>query len=75
MTRKLIIVLGAAAIVAVASAPAITDWLVSVGAVEAAGEIRREFLTGTAITVITALLILLPGSVPRRAADRRWPFD
>lgn len=47
----------------------VANWLDDKGVIDGARYIRKEYLTGTAITIIVALLILLvkPG---RDAADR-----
>lgn len=39
----------------------IAGWLQSRGVIDAANDIRKEFLTGTAITIVIVLLILLVG--------------
>lgn len=57
--RKLLIVALVAAVFLIANALAIAYWLSESGAVEFAAFIRREFLTGTAITILLALLLLL----------------
>jgi len=60
--RKCIVLALVAGVFLVAHALTLAHWLNQSGAVDAAASIRREFLTGTAITVILALLILLMGS-------------
>lgn len=57
--RKMIVVGLVAAVFVVANALVLAHWLESSGAIGWAGWLRREFLTGTAITIILALLILL----------------
>jgi len=63
--RKLIVVGLAASVFMVANALVLAHWLEKTGAIGWAGWLRREFLTGTAITILLALLILL---VPARQA-------
>jgi hypothetical protein len=58
-TRKLILVFGIVAVVVVANTWGIVAWLDKAGVIDLARYVRREYLTGTAITVILALLILL----------------
>ncbi len=57
--RKLVIVVFAITNILLANAWAIASWLDNVGLIAWASNIRAEFLTGTAIAVILALLILL----------------
>ena len=63
--RRFVVVVPAAAILLLANALNLGEWLDGVGAVGWARSIRTEYFTGTAITVIAALLILLPSSTPR----------
>ena len=63
--RKLMVMGLVAAVFVVANALLLAHWLEASGAIGWAGWIRREFLTGTALTVILTLLILL---VPARHA-------
>ncbi|MCY2950813.1 MAG: hypothetical protein NTU53_02415 [Planctomycetota bacterium] len=58
-TRKLIILLAIVVVLAAANALAIVAWLDHSGIIDFAGHIRSEYLTGTAIAVIAALLYLL----------------
>lgn len=72
--RKLIIIALVATVFLIANVLTIAYWLSESGAVELAATIRREFLTGTAITTLLALLVLLtrqPGisSTPRHSCD------
>jgi len=67
-TRKLVIIGLVGLIVLAANIMVVAAWLNNMGVVELAGQIRHEFLTGTAITILVALLILLVGP-PR--GDRR----
>lgn len=64
--RKLIVVGVVLSIVLLANALTLADWLAGAGVISWAAGIRHEYFTGTAITVIAALLILLTG--PRRIA-------
>ena len=57
--RKLIVLGSVGGIFLVANIMIVTHWLEQVGVIEGAAWIREEFLTGTAITIIVALLILL----------------
>ena len=57
--RKLAIVVFAITIILLANVWAIASWLDNIGLIAWASNIRAEFLTGTAITVILALVILL----------------
>ena len=57
--RKVLIMGLVAGIVLIANLLVVASWLNQVGVIEAAQVVREEFLTGTAITIILALLILL----------------
>ncbi len=57
--RKLVVAGFAGGIFIMANALIVAHWLREMGAIELAKNIREEFLTGTAITIIVALLILL----------------
>ena len=59
--RKLIVLVLILGVFAVANIMIIAAWLQDRGVIEMAATFRREFLTGTAITVIAALLFLLVG--------------
>lgn len=61
--RKLTVLGLVAAVVVSANALLLAHWLDEIGVINWAGYIRHEFLTGTAITILLALLILL---VPAR---------
>lgn len=69
VSRKLIVLVGVALILALAGLPSIVAWLDHVGLIDWARWARAEYVTGTAIAVILALLILLPDSrsVPRQS--------
>ena len=65
--RKIVVVGLVAGVFVMANALVITGWLADRGLIEWAASIRREFLTGSAIAVIIALLILLmPATRPAR---------
>ncbi|MFP4106306.1 MAG: hypothetical protein ACLFVU_09470 [Phycisphaerae bacterium] len=53
----------------------VAAWLERVGVVDLAASIRREYLTGTAITILVALLILLVSPGRSRAAAWRHRCD
>ena len=72
--RKLIVVSLVGAVVLFANFLLVAHWLQEKGVIDLAKHVRQEFLTGTAITVIVVLLILLvrPGySVARAWASSR----
>ena len=64
--RRLIVVVPVASILLLANFLALGEWLESVGVVGWARSINAEYITGTTIAVIAALLILLP-STPENA--------
>ena len=57
--RKLVVLSLVGGIFLLANVMVVAHWLNDMGAIEFARDLRREFLTGTAITIIVALLILL----------------
>lgn len=57
--RKLIVLGLITGVFLIANVMVIAAWLQDRGVVEMAASVRREFLTGTAITVIAVLLFLL----------------
>ena len=65
--RKLVVLVLAAAIFLLANLWLIAAWLAEQGAVDWARHVRKEYLTGTAITIIIALLILLAAPRTRGA--------
>ncbi len=67
--RKTIVLVLVAAIFLLANMWLVMNWLEDKGVIDMAKYVRTEYLTGTAITIIIALLILLvkPG---REAAGR-----
>lgn len=65
--RKRIVLLLILAVLLVANAHDVARHLEETGLIELARTIQKEHLTGTALTVIAALLILLPDRHPHRA--------
>ena len=59
--RKSIVLLLIVAIFLLANAWIVVNWLDEHGAVEWARHVRSEYITGTAISILVALLILLTG--------------
>ena len=57
--RKLVVAGLVGGIFLLANALIVAHWLREMGAIDLANNVREEFLTGTAITIIVALLILL----------------
>ena len=57
--RKLVVIGLVASVFLAANIMFVAHWLDELGVIEGALHIRREFLTGTAITIIVVLLILL----------------
>ena len=62
--RKVIVVSLVGGIFLLANVMLVAHWLNETGVIDWAGRVRQDFLTGTAITVIIALLILLVKSRP-----------
>lgn len=60
--RKLIVLGLVCGIFLMANAIMVANWLADKGVIDFAKHIRTEFLTGTAITIIVVLLILLVGA-------------
>ena len=72
--RKLIVLGLACGIFLMANAIMVANWLADKGVIDFAKHIRAEFLTGTAITILVALLILLVGNKDTRSGLlRRCP--
>ena len=61
-TRKLVVLILVGAIFVLANVWLVVNWLDERGVIDWAENVRTEYLTGTAITIIVALLILLVGS-------------
>lgn len=72
-SRKLVVVGVIAAVLVLASTGTIVEWLQELGVIPLAQHIRSEYITGTAIAVIAALLILLPGRAVWAISVRRCP--
>ena len=57
--RKLIVLVLAGALFLMANLILVTNWLAEKGVIDWARYVHKEYLTGTAITIIVVLLILL----------------
>ena len=57
--RKIIVLVLLGTIFLMANILVVANWIAETGIAEKAGWLRREFLTGSAIAVILALLVLL----------------
>ena len=68
--RKLAVAAAVAAVLLLANAVVIARWLDDAGVVGWAAWVRSQYLTGTAIAVILALLVLL--ARPERGDRWRW---
>lgn len=68
--RKLIVVSLVGGLFLLANLWLVANWLDGHGAIAAARYVRQEYLTGTAITIVVVLLILLvgPGSAASHSA-------
>ena len=73
-TRKATVILAVATVFTVANIWIVANWLEEKGVIGFAEHIKAEYLTGTAITIIVVLLILLvkPGA-ERAGVLRRCP--
>lgn len=71
--RKLLVVGLIAVVLLVANAGAIAGWLWEIGLIPWAQYVRREYVTGTAMTVIVVLLVLLPSRKVWEIYVRRCP--
>lgn len=71
-TRKAIVILAVATVFMVANIWIVANWLEGKGVIGFAEHIRAECLTGTAVTIIVVLLILLvkPGAERPRVLRR-----
>jgi hypothetical protein len=67
--RKLVVISLVGAVFLLANFIWIASWLQDKGVIEWATGVRQEYLTGTAITIIVALLILLVGG---HTTKRTW---
>ena len=70
VARKVVVVSMIAGVFLAGNTLVIAQWLTDLGIPEIANWIRHEFLTGTAIAVIVAMLILLVGSGHGRSVAR-----
>ena len=68
--RKLIVLILVAAVFLLANVWLVVNWLDNMGVVDGARYVKNEFLTGTALTIIVVLLILLVK--PGRATTGRF---
>ena len=66
--RKLLVIGLIGGIVLLGNIWLVVSWLDEKGVIDWAGTVRKEYLTGTAITIIIALLVLLVG--PRGRESR-----
>ena len=57
--RKLIVLVLVGAVFVLANVWLVVNWLEDKGVIDAAEHVRKEYLTGTAITIIVVLLVLL----------------
>jgi len=57
--RKLIVLVLIASVFLLANLCLVVNWLTELGVVDCARHIRQEYVTGTAITVIITLLIVI----------------
>ncbi len=71
--RKLGVCVAITAVLVLANTGTIFAWLQDLGVIPFAQHIRSEYVTGTAIVVIVALLILLPGRAVWAISARRCP--
>jgi hypothetical protein len=71
--RKLIVLVLAAALFLVANLIFVTNWLAEKGVIDWAKYVHKEYLTGTAITIIVVLLILLVAPRGQGRLFRRCP--
>ena len=71
--RKLMMLLLLGLIFLVSNILLVANWLAEKGVVDLALKIKSEYLTGTAVTIIVALLILLVGPRTTSCWTRRCP--
>ena len=70
--RKTIVLVLVAGIFLLANMWLVMNWLEEKGVIDMAKYVRKEFLTGTAITIIIALLILLVKPAREAAEHSGW---
>jgi hypothetical protein len=72
--RKLIVLCAVGVVFLFANALVVASWLAEHGVIDFAVHVRREFLTGTAIALVGALLFLRgPAGAARAGTSRRCP--
>ena len=71
--RKLLVAGFVVVVLTLANTDTILAWLRQLGVLPLAEHIRSEYLTGTAIAIIVALLVLLPGRAVWAICVRRCP--
>ena len=69
-TKKIIVVAVIGAVILLANAWLVAEWLDRIGVIACAQHLRSEYATGTAITVILAMVFLLGGEGAIRACGR-----
>ena len=72
-SRKLLVASIIVVVLMLASAGTIVAWMQGVGLIPLAEYLRAEYVTGTAIATIVALLILLPSRAVWAMVVRRCP--
>lgn len=72
-SRKLLVVGVIVMVLTLANAGTILAWLQELGVLPLVEHIRSKYLTGTAIAVIVALLVLLPSRAVWAICVRRCP--
>ena len=70
--RKTIVLVLVAAVFLLANMWLVMNWLQDKGVIDMAKHVRTEYLTGTAITIIVALLILLVKPAREAAGRAGW---
>jgi hypothetical protein len=68
--KKIVVVAVIGAVILLANAWLVAEWLDKLGAVDWAQHVRAEYFTGTAIVVILAMIFLLGGESAIRACGR-----
>ena len=71
--RKLSTIVVLVSVVFLANISAVTEWLQAVGVVTLAQYFRSEYITGTALSVIVVLLLLVPATSVYAASVMRCP--
>ena len=75
MSRKVIIILLIGAVFLLGNILVVANWIANTGIAEKANWIKENFITGTAVTIVLTLLILLTSSKSSRVFGlvRRCP--